>query len=271
MSENEKGYYIREFSNMTGLPQSKIRYYEKIGLFKVKRMKNGYRWFSPEDAFRVNAFRCLLQYGFSIEEAVRMLDEKQQTEQFEQSLKRQRYTLTHEKQLLEYRLQALDEAIGLLNMEPGSDFSVQDVPDKIYVYASNGRDFSVAGQAGETISRFVELLSISSYARVIETAQFSSEKPKLDPSYVCAIPASEEWRLGTYDRTHVHWMNLGKCIVYHRSLTREESVRKETFALLLDWMTAHGYHMREKMMILPGFLNLDGCGKDMETVILPVI
>ena len=47
MSENEKGYYIREFSNMTGLPQSKIRYYEKIGLFKVKRMKNGYRWFSP--------------------------------------------------------------------------------------------------------------------------------------------------------------------------------------------------------------------------------
>lgn len=162
------------------------------------------------------------------------------------NLQRQRYTLTHEKQLLEYRLQALDEAIGLLNMEPGSDFSVQDVPDKIYVYASNGRDFSVAGQAGETISRFVELLSISSYARVIETAQFSSEKPELDPSYVCAIPASEEWRLGTYDRTHVHWMNLGKCIVYHRSLTREESVRKETFALLLDWMTAHGYHMRKK-------------------------
>lgn len=71
-------------------------------------------------------------------------------------------------------------------------------------------------------------------------------KPELNPSYVCAIPASEEWRLGTYDRTHVHWMNLGKCIVYHRSLTREESVRKETFALLLDWMTAHGYHMREK-------------------------
>ena len=45
MSENEKGYYIREFSCMTGLPQSKIRYYEKIGLFKAKRMKNGYRWF----------------------------------------------------------------------------------------------------------------------------------------------------------------------------------------------------------------------------------
>ena len=66
-------------------------------------------------------------------------------------------------------------------------------------------------------------------------------------------------------------MNLGKCIVYHRSLTREESVRKETFALLLDWMTATATICGKKMMILPGFLNLDGCGKDMETVILPVI
>ena len=116
MSENEKGYYIREFSNMTGLPQSKIRYYEKIGLFKVKRMKNGYRWFSPEDAFRVNAFRCLLQYGFSIEEAVRMLDEKQQTEQFEQSLKRQRYTRQNPEKscavLTEERIAKLDE-IGM--------------------------------------------------------------------------------------------------------------------------------------------------------------
>lgn len=271
MSGTEKGYYIREFSSMTGLPQSKIRYYEKIGLFKVKRMKNGYRWFSPEDAFRVNAFRCLLQYGFSIEDAVRMLDEKQQTEPFLRSLRQQQETLNREKQLLEYRLQSLEEAIGLLNLKPGSDFSIQDVPDKLYVHASNGRDFSVAAEAGETISRFVELLSVTNYTRIINTAQFSAPGEELDPSYVSAMPVSEERWLGEYDHTHVHRLNLGKCIVYHRSVTREESVRKETFAPLFDWMNAHGYRMREKMVIQPGFLNLDGCGTDMETVILPVI
>ena len=270
MSENETGYYIREISCMTGLPQSKIRYYEKIGLFKAKRMKNGYRWFLPEDAFRVNAFRCLLRYGFSIEEAVRMLDEKQQSRQFEQSLLQQRESLTHEKQLLEYRLKTLDEALDLLNLKPGSDFCIQDVPDRLYVHASYGRDFSVAAQAGETLTRFAELLSVSSYTRIIETAQFSQPGAETNPSYVNSIPVSEEWWLGDYDRTHVHRLNLGKCIVYHRSLTREESVQKETFAPLFDWMTAHGYRMREKMMIQPGFLNLDGCGTDMETVILPV-
>lgn len=270
MQKADKGYYIWEFSCMTGLPQGKIRYYEKIGLFKVKRMKNGYRWFTPEDAFRVNAFRSLLQYGFSIEDAVRMLDEKQKTETFEQSLRQQQETLSREKQLLEYRLQALDGAIALLNLKPGLDFSIQDIPDKLYVHASNGRDFRVAAQAGETITRFVELLSISNYARIVDTAQFSNAEPELNPSYVSAIPASEEWRLGPYDPAHVHWLNLGKCLVYHRELTREESVRKESFAPMLDWLAAHGYRMHGKMMILPGFLNLDGCGTDMETIILPV-
>lgn len=270
MQTEEKGYYIREFSCMTGLPQSKIRYYEKIGLFKVRRMKNGYRWFTPEDAFRVNAFRCLLQYGFTVEDAARMLDEKQQSDTFEQSLRQQQEKLTREKQLLEYRLQALDGAIQLLNLKEGLDFAIQDIPDKLYVHASNGRDFSVAAQAGETITRFVELLSISNYARIVDTAQFSNGEDRLNPSYISAIPASEEWRLGEYDHTHVHWLNLGKCLVYHRSITREASVRKESFAPMLEWLQNHGYKMHGKMMILPGFLNLDGCGTDMETVVLPV-
>lgn len=49
------------------------------GLVLSDRMENGYRVFTPEDAFRSNAFRVLLQYGFSISEAIEMLDAKQDT------------------------------------------------------------------------------------------------------------------------------------------------------------------------------------------------
>ena len=63
-------YRMKEFSAMTGLPQSKIRFYEKHGLILSDRQENGYRVFTPEDAFKSNAFRVLLQYGFSIDEAV---------------------------------------------------------------------------------------------------------------------------------------------------------------------------------------------------------
>lgn len=44
-------YRIREFSAMTGLSQSKIRFYEKRGFLLSHREENGYRVFTPEDAF----------------------------------------------------------------------------------------------------------------------------------------------------------------------------------------------------------------------------
>lgn len=93
-------YRMKEFSAMTGLPQSKIRFYEKHGLILSDRQENGYRVFTPEDAFKSNAFRVLLQYGFSIDEAVAMLDAKQGTEEFERSLLHQQEKLMHEADLI---------------------------------------------------------------------------------------------------------------------------------------------------------------------------
>lgn len=89
-----KHYKISEFAAMVGLPQSRIRFYEKYGLFEVKRSKNGYRYYTPEDAFRVNAFRMLLQYGFTVERAIQMLDEKQSGDVFLNSLMTQKVCLT---------------------------------------------------------------------------------------------------------------------------------------------------------------------------------
>ena len=41
-------YRMKEFSAMTGLPQSKIRFYEKHGLILSDRQENGYRVFTLE-------------------------------------------------------------------------------------------------------------------------------------------------------------------------------------------------------------------------------
>ena len=97
-------YRIKEFAAMTGLPPSKIRFYEKHGLLATRREENGYRVFSPEDAFRANAFRVLLQYGFTVEQAVAMLDAEQGTEEFKRSLEDQQAKLRREAYLLRYRL-----------------------------------------------------------------------------------------------------------------------------------------------------------------------
>ena len=39
-------YRMKEFSAMTGLPQSKVRFYEKHGLVLSDRQENGYRVFT---------------------------------------------------------------------------------------------------------------------------------------------------------------------------------------------------------------------------------
>lgn len=108
-------YRIKEFAAMTGLPPSKIRFYEKHGLLATRREENGYRVFSPEDAFRANAFRVLLQYGFTVEQAVAMLDAEQGTEEFKRSLEDQQAKLRREADLLRYRLAKIESALALVD------------------------------------------------------------------------------------------------------------------------------------------------------------
>ena len=129
-------YRMKEFSAMTGLPQSKIRFYEKHGLILSDRQENGYRVFTPEDAFKSNAFRVLLQYGFSIDEAVAMLDAKQGTEEFERSLLHQQEKLMHEADLIAYRLRRLESTLGAIQSEPGLEFELVDAADQVYINSS---------------------------------------------------------------------------------------------------------------------------------------
>lgn len=264
-------YTIHEFSSMTGLPQSKIRYYDKLGLFSGRRLENGYRCYTPEDAFRSNAFRVLLLYGFSVEQAIQMLDEKQDTEHFRRSLEQRRAELERHRQLTARRIEAVDRALDFIRHRPAAnDFIVRDQEDVLFVYASYGRDFTVAEQNRDAIARFINLQGISHFTRLIRADELTSGRPLLDPCYISSIPASEAWRLEDCPPEQIHRLPMGKCLVFHRVFTRAESVRVETFAPMLRWLEEHGYRMRGDFIIYPTFLNLDGNGQDVETVIVPI-
>lgn len=263
-------YRIKEFAAMTGLPPSKIRFYEKHGLLATRREENGYRVFSPEDAFRSNAFRVLLQYGFTVEQAVTMLDEEQGAGEFKCSLENQQAKLRHEADLLRYRLAKIGSALELLDEGDRAAFTFMDVPDQLYVNASVGRDFSVSVDNEREIALFYDLLSITSCARIISKRDFDAPGDTVDPSYVIAMPESEGHRLEGIEPAHVGHLCLGKCVRFRRRVTRAESVRKETFADLFGYLNDHGYELRGDVILFPSFLNLDGNGNDIETLFVPV-
>ena len=237
-------YRIKEFAAMTGLPPSKIRFYEKHGLLATRREENGYRVFSPKDAFRANAFRVLLQYGFTVEQAVAMLDAEQGTDDFKRSLEDQQAKLRREADLLRYRLAKIDSALALIDGGGRAAFTLVDAPDQLYVSASVGRDFGVSVENEREIALFYDLLSITSCARIIAKRDFDAPGETVDPSYVIAMPESEEHRLEGVDRAHVGRLCLGKCVRFRRRVTRAESVRKETFADLFAYLDDHGYALR---------------------------
>ena len=59
---------VKEFSQLIGIPASKIRYYDRLGLIEGERKDNNYRDFSKEDVLNVYHAQLLRSYGMGIEE-----------------------------------------------------------------------------------------------------------------------------------------------------------------------------------------------------------
>ena len=278
-------YTIGTFADMVGLPQSKIRFYERSGLLTVHKLENGYRYFLPEDAFRMNEFRVLRSYGFSVEDAIRLLEEEQSGEAFTRSLRAQREQLLMEQERLRSRIENIDRTLGLIeagnsilrqgerarsDIEQGERFSIVDQLDLLYVRASCGRDFSVSTGRAEAIAEFVHLLPKARYMRIIRRACFDDDSSTVDPDYIIGFPVTERVLLKNSPAEQLELLRLGRCLCYIRLESRETSVAKETFEPVFTYLSEHGYRLRGDMLIMPTFLNLNGGGLDVELVYAPI-
>lgn len=263
-------YRMKQFAAMTGMTQSKIRFYEKHGLVLSDRMENGYRVFTPEDAFRSNAFRVLLQYGFSVSEAIGMLDAKQDTDEFRSSLQEQQIKLRREQALLEYRQRRIRGVLDFLCSDEGLRFKEVILPDHLYINASHGRDFTVSLENETVLAEYYGLLSVTSCARIVKRDNLLDRSDAVDPDYINTLSVEESHYLSDYAKQRAQRLELGRCIRFGRRVTRAESIRKEAFDELFDYLDEHDLEIRGDIMLMPSFLNLDGEGSDIEILYVPV-
>ena len=264
-------YRMKQFSAMTGMTQSKIRFYEKQGLVLSQRMENGYRVFTPEDAFRSNAFRMLIQYGFSISEAIEIIDAKQDTPHFRETLQMQQERLARERDLLDCRQRRIQTILKFISSEEELNFKIVDGPTHLYINASHGRNFSVSEKNAPVLAEFYELLNVTACARIIRKDNLLDESDRVDPSYITTINERESHFLSDYSKRRATRLEIGKCVQFGRRITREESVRKETFSDLFAFLDVQGFAIRDDILVLPSFLNLDGEGSDIEVLYVPIM
>ena len=68
---------IKEFSELTGVKQSKLRYYDDIKLFKpMKRGENGYRYYSVIQAIAINCINVMHNMNIPVKKFVELKKER---------------------------------------------------------------------------------------------------------------------------------------------------------------------------------------------------
>lgn len=98
---------IKQFVDLTGLPRSSVRFYERIGLIvpEPSGKANGYREYGPSQIERARAIRIAQSLGFSLKE-IRELVEAWERGQLEPESRRQ---------LILDKIAQVDEKLAALN------------------------------------------------------------------------------------------------------------------------------------------------------------
>ena len=105
-------YTIKDMSEMTGLPASTLRYYDKQGLLpNLRRDGNNIRVFTDDDYRHLRLINCLKRSGLSIRDIKSFID---MTAQGDAALTDRLAIFTHRREILRQELADLQEVLNVI-------------------------------------------------------------------------------------------------------------------------------------------------------------
>ena len=128
-------YTIKDMSEMTGLPASTLRYYDKQGLLPhLRRDENNSRVFSDDDYSTLRLIDCLKRSGLSIKDIKHFID---MTGKGDEALSERLEIFTRRREILKQELANLQEVLNVIEYkcwyygkacEAGSEKPVKALP-----------------------------------------------------------------------------------------------------------------------------------------------
>lgn len=104
---------IKDVANMTGIPQSTIRYYDKEGLLPfLKRRPSGYRVFDDGDLKMLQIIDCLKSTGMSIKDIQKF---SKMVQKGDSTLKDRYDFFVEQKQVVEEQMAELQKKLDVIN------------------------------------------------------------------------------------------------------------------------------------------------------------
>ena len=128
---------IREFSKLTGVPQSTLRYYDEIGLLPPEtRGENNYRYYTPYQFILLNFINVLVDLGVPLA-TIKEMNTERTPEKIINLLSRQETKLNqklHELQTAYSIIHTLRDNISTGLFADENNISVQDIDETYLVF-----------------------------------------------------------------------------------------------------------------------------------------
>lgn len=162
-------YNIQQFSKMTGVSPSSLRFYEKKGLFTISRTDSNYRKYSYQDAFVVNELKTYLEFGFSVSDAIDLIHHKKEIN-YQTMIEQRILELDKEELMITRRKKKLIDLKEKIELLKKDEVMIRTVGKRSFccVHASDKNDFSVSNKNKEYLSAYVSLLPVSDYAVIFK-------------------------------------------------------------------------------------------------------
>lgn len=126
----EEPYYLKisEMAEMFQITTKSLRLYEKMGLFSPAFIngENGYRFYTIDQANRLNTILSLKSVGFSLLEIKEMFERKLDARECEHLFQKKRAAVQKELDSLQFTIEALDGMIQSTNQEAKNHLTMDE-------------------------------------------------------------------------------------------------------------------------------------------------
>lgn len=250
-------YNIQQFSKMTGVSPSSLRFYERKGLFQISRTESNYRKYTYQDAFVVNKLKTYLEFGFSVSDAIDLIHHNKKVD-YEELIKQRIEELGKEEFIVTRRKKKLIELQKNMELLKKDRIILRTTEKKAFycVHASNENDFSVSEQNKELLSAYVGLLPVSDYAVIYSSGKlyhYSLILNEEDAEFFKLAKGAERIACDAFIEVI--------CYSDERSLLKEA---------VLNYAAQNNYTLSGIGIEIPAFIALDENGKCICSYYLPI-
>ncbi len=212
-NKNDANRYIADYARITGLPASKIRYYEKLGLQGIARHENGYRSFNIESIYKLNYMKSLCARGFSIKESLQLTQEPHTVGDMLTKIREKEEQLAHQLILTRAMKNWAEETRQILEkLEQGNLLYLEDKEDQMFLPACEEGDFSIGIQNGDVRRRWNDFFPVNRLVGTLDAAGLADQQ-RIQYGDVVSVSNFHRFHLPA-DET-VKRLPMGKCLCFN--------------------------------------------------------